>query len=61
MKSRILPAKDVRSALMWVELGEVDGGIVYKTDALKSEKVRIITEFPDSVYNKSGLLYGFNS
>ncbi len=54
LKSRILPAKDVRSALMWIELGEVDGGIVYKTDALKSEKVRIITEFPDSVHNKVG-------
>lgn len=50
LESRFLPAKDVRTALMIVELGEVEAGIVYKTDALKSEKVKIITEFPDSLY-----------
>ncbi len=46
MESRLLPAKDVRSALLVVELGETEVGIVYKTDALKSEKVRIIAEIP---------------
>jgi len=35
---------------MVVELGEAEAGIVYKTDALKSEKVKIIAEFPDSLY-----------
>ncbi len=50
LETRFLPAKDVRSALMVVEMGEVEAGIVYKTDALKSEKVRIISEFPDSLY-----------
>jgi len=50
LESRFLPAKDVRSALMIVEMGEVEAGIVYKTDALKSQKVKIITEFPDSLY-----------
>ncbi|MFW5831455.1 MAG: molybdate ABC transporter substrate-binding protein [Prolixibacteraceae bacterium] len=54
LESRLLPAKNVRSALMVVELGEVEAGIVYKTDAIKSEKVKIITEFPDSL---SGPIY----
>lgn len=51
LEPRFLPANDVRSALMVVELGEVDAGIVYKTDALKSDKVKIITEYPDSLYD----------
>ncbi len=50
LESRILPAKDVRSALMVVEMGEVETGVVYKTDALKSKKVKIITQFPDSLH-----------
>ena len=47
ISNTILPAKDVRSALMVVELSEVPAGIVYKTDALKSDKVKIIGSFPD--------------
>jgi molybdate transport system substrate-binding protein len=42
-------AKDVRQVLTYVETGNVDAGIVYKTDALSSDQVRIVaTASPDS-------------
>ncbi len=45
VKSRLAPAANVRAALALVELGEAPLGIVYKTDALMSKKVKIATEF----------------
>ncbi|PTN03153.1 molybdate ABC transporter substrate-binding protein [Mangrovibacterium marinum] len=47
LADRYLPAKDVRSALMVVEMGEAPLGIVYRTDAEESSKVRIVGTFPD--------------
>ena len=47
LKGSILPAKDVRSALMVVEMEESPLGIVYRTDAQKSEKVKILNTFPE--------------
>ncbi len=40
----VAAAADVRAALALVERGEVDAGIVYRTDALLSTKVRIVAE-----------------
>lgn len=54
LEDRILPAKDVRSALMVVEMGEVEMGVVYKTDALKSKKVRIVSEIPAELHSPIG-------
>ncbi|WP_163326154.1 molybdate ABC transporter substrate-binding protein [Draconibacterium mangrovi] len=54
LSDRILPAKDVRSALMVVELGEVEMGIVYKTDAMKSQKVKIVSIVPDDLHPPIG-------
>lgn len=44
MKEKIVPTENVRAALAAVESGNVDAGIVYKTDALISKKVKVATE-----------------
>lgn len=46
LKSRLAPAENVRAALRLVELGEVEVGIVYRSDARSSTKVVIAGQFP---------------
>lgn len=41
----------MRSALAFVERGECEVGIVYKTDALISRKVKIIGTFPANLHS----------
>jgi len=41
-------ASNVRAALVLVERGEAELGIVYATDALISDKVKIVAKFPQS-------------
>lgn len=43
---RILPATDARAALAAVESGGAQAGIVYRTDALRSGKVRSVHRVP---------------
>lgn len=50
LEKKVLPAKDVRSALMVVEMGEAPLGIVYRTDAIKSPKVKVIGTFPPEAH-----------
>ncbi|MDC7220892.1 MAG: molybdate ABC transporter substrate-binding protein [Spirochaetales bacterium] len=47
LENRFLPGTDVRSAMAVVEREEAERGIVYETDAAKSEKVVIIGRFPE--------------
>jgi molybdate transport system substrate-binding protein len=46
LKSKIVPTDNVRAALSAVESGNVEAGVVYKTDAAISKKVKIAYEIP---------------
>ena len=46
VKEKVVPAENVRAALAAVESGNVEVGIVYKTDSLISKKVKVAVEVP---------------
>ena len=46
IKAKAVYASDVRQVLSWVEMGEVDCGVVYATDAAISDKVKVLLEAP---------------
>lgn len=46
LEKRLLPGMSVRDALMVVELGEADMGVVYSSDAASSKKVKVLATFP---------------
>jgi len=50
VKSRIIGTQDVRAAVVFVERGECDAGIVYETDAKVSNKVEIVATLPDETH-----------
>ena len=52
IEPKIILAKDVRQIVAYIESGNVDAGIVYKTDALLSQKVKIIAEAPPESHTR---------
>lgn len=50
VNAKAVLCKDVRGVLTQVELGNVDAGIVYRTDALISDKVRIVATSPENLH-----------
>ncbi|WP_371361556.1 Molybdate-binding protein ModA [Sporomusa rhizae] len=47
LKERVVFAKDVRTVLAYTETGNVEAGIVYKTDAISSNKVKVAAVAPE--------------
>ncbi len=50
MAGKLVMAKDVRECLMYAELGEVDGGFVYLTDAMLAQKAKLLFVVPQKLY-----------
>ncbi|MDJ1175718.1 molybdate ABC transporter substrate-binding protein [Roseofilum capinflatum] len=51
LESKFVFAKDVRQVLTYVETGNVDAGMVYRTDAKISDRVKIIEIAPDDSHS----------
>lgn len=47
LKSKFIFARDVRAVLAFVAMGEVQAGVVYASDAAKSDKVKVLAVFPE--------------
>lgn len=56
LEGRIVPASNARAALRLVERGEVDYGIVYRTDMLGSDAVRAVVALPFTEVQLTGCL-----
>ncbi|QNN25502.1 molybdate ABC transporter substrate-binding protein [Planctomycetales bacterium ZRK34] len=50
VEPHVAAAKDVRSALLLVERGEADFGIVYATDAASSQRVTTVATFDENTH-----------
>jgi molybdate transport system substrate-binding protein len=51
LTSKFVFAKDVRQVLFYVETGNVDGGLIYATDAKISERVKVVATAPENSHS----------
>lgn len=51
LKPKCVEAKDVRQVLAYVETGDAEAGLVYKSDTIASDKVKIAAAAPDGSHN----------
>lgn len=49
IENKLIPAIDARAALTYVGRKQVDCGIVYRSDAIASQRVKIAFDLPDSL------------
>ena len=52
VQPKLVLGSDVKGVLAYVESGNVDAGIVYSTDALSSDKVKVVAGAPDDINAK---------
>jgi len=52
LAAKLVMAKDVRECLMYAERGEVDGALVFRTDALLGKKSKILFTVPQDLYTR---------
>lgn len=51
IEDKVVYSKDVRQVLTYVESGNVDAGLVYKTDALSSSKVKLVATAKENLHD----------